>query len=169
MSSHSAQFWCGKNISNYLMNKTFLISFCCCFIQNESSNFRNFPTKISIWFLEYVSTINKISVNYNFCKSMYSINSRSFVIVVFKDFYLYVYCFTMISKNIKSVIEPQIKVSFYHNKENKSCKGADKSRHCHSRKWWNIIACWKNNRRDESFMFIVERYFTQFKDIVKVE
>ena len=55
-------------------------------------------------------------------------------IVENNDLCHYVYCFMMISKNAKSVIEPQIKVSFYHNMENKSCKGADKSRHCHTRK-----------------------------------
>ena len=35
----------------------------------------------------------------------------------------FIFRFTMISQNAKYVIQPPIKVSFYQNKKNKSCKG----------------------------------------------
>ena len=51
-----------------------------------------------------------------------------------KDLFSSVSQFYNENENAKAVIQPQIKVSFYQSKKNKSCKGADKSRRSHPRK-----------------------------------
>ena len=69
----------------------------------------------------------------------------------------FIFRFTMISQNAKYVIQPPIKVSFYQNKKNKSCKGQINHVIVILVNDEILLLVEKNNRRYESFMFIVEQ------------